>query len=267
MRRARADPMLVVLLLRLAGQVQALERKPPVTLVLVGAMTWLFVFRGTSPSIPTAAHYALLLVSAFLHSDAWHLYHNLYILRNRVRRMSMYSASLLWKGVQLEGALGSAHFLQLLATLLVLAQGITVAAAYVWATATDSNWPLRQCSIGFSGVLFALKVVLNTSSPARSHWMGLALPTKYLAWVELLYLHVAVPQSSFLGHLAGILAGYLYVSCPTWRLNVAPQRYAYRSGASGHRATASTASNDRRRMEAADAAYARRLHAAELRRR
>ena len=50
-------------------------------------------------------------------------------------------------------------------------------------------------------------MVLNTSSPAHTYWMGLALPTKYLAWIELLYLHVAVPQSSFLGHLAGILAG------------------------------------------------------------
>jgi len=36
---------------------------------------------------------------------------------------------------------------------------------------------------------------------------------KYLAWVELLLIHVLVPESSFLGHLCGIAIGTACITC------------------------------------------------------
>ena len=44
--------------------------------------------------------------------------------------------------------------------------------------------------------------------------MGIRFPTQYAAWLELVLISMISPNASFLGHLAGILAGYLYVHGP-----------------------------------------------------
>lgn len=44
--------------------------------------------------------------------------------------------------------------------------------------------------------------------------IGIQIPGKYAAWVELIVIHMLVPNSSFMGHLAGILSGVLY--CKTF---------------------------------------------------
>ncbi|OQS06535.1 hypothetical protein THRCLA_01425 [Thraustotheca clavata] len=242
---------------------QQLERKPPVTLALMGGMAGLFLYRDM-PGMPTARKYALcpaeivrqkslsrLVVSAFLHGDEWHLYNNL--------------ASLLWKGVQLELSLGSQRFLQMVGILLILSHSIDVGASYALSIYMNSNQPIRQCSIGFSAVLFALKIVLNYNSPSHTSIMGIIVPTRYVAWLELVYLHYFVPQSSFVGHLSGILAGYIYMKSPLWNINLfSPSpRYSYRIGSTGYR---QTNTSSRRAMEEADAAYARRLQEEEYRR-
>eukprot|EP00887_Chlorella_sp_A99_P008208 scaffold12.g8208.t1 len=71
---------------------------------------------------------------------------------------------------------------------------------------------MRSCAVGFSGVLFGLKVVLNWDLPGWSEVYGVALPTKHICWAELLLVQVLVPSASFWGHLCGILAGLIYVA-------------------------------------------------------
>jgi hypothetical protein len=41
---------------------------------------------------------------------------------------------------------------------------------------------------------------------------GLAPPPQYVAWVELVIISLVTPNASFLGHLAGILAGLLHIA-------------------------------------------------------
>jgi hypothetical protein len=67
--------------------------------------------------------------------------------------------------------------------------------------------------VGISAVLFALKTVLNLdpNSPRDSIIYGIRLPTRYVAWAELLIIQLLVPNASFAGHLAGIVAGLLWV--------------------------------------------------------
>ncbi|TYZ68934.1 hypothetical protein PybrP1_012196 [[Pythium] brassicae (nom. inval.)] len=145
-----------------------------------------YLFRSYSLCPDEVVHHldvARLLASAFLHVDDWHLYHNM--------------ASFLWKGYHLEHRLGSIRFAAAIGCLLVLAHGLVVVVAFVLVTFFDTPEPFYQCSIGFSAVLFALKV-----------------PTKYAAWLELVAIHYLVPHSSFLGHMCGILAGYIYVLTP-----------------------------------------------------
>lgn len=47
---------------------------------------------------------------------------------------------------------------------------------------------------------------------------GFLVPVKYAAWAELLAINMLVPNSSFLGHLAGIVAGLIYTKTIIGRL-------------------------------------------------
>ncbi|GAB0193518.1 rhomboid-related protein 4 [Grus japonensis] len=73
----------------------------------------------------------------------------------------------------------------------------------------------RNCAVGFSGVLFALKVLNNHYNPGRvSNILGFQIPSKYACWVELVAIHLISPGTSFAGHLAGILVGLMYTMGP-----------------------------------------------------
>ena len=79
--------------------------------------------------------------------------------------------------------------------------------------------------------------------------MGIAVPLKYAAWLELVLISLITPNASFLGHLCGILAGLLYVHGSVFVRNiglfdtfhnifsenprVSNTRYTYSSGVSG----------------------------------
>ncbi|KAF0688325.1 Aste57867_20037 [Aphanomyces stellatus] len=279
--RGRNNGVVLMLFMQLFAQIQQLERKPPVTLALMGGMVGLFFYQG-HPGVPTARRYALcpdivverldwkrLVVSAFLHVDEWHLYNNMYTPSPcHFPTILVSRASFLWKGVNLEFKLGSERFVQLVGFLLVFSHMLTVAAAYALSNILDDDSYMHRCSIGFSAVLFALKIVLNQNSPTYTTFLGLRVPTKYVAWCELVYIHLFVPGSSFLGHLAGILAGYLYMKSPLWTTSnffrasqhPSPRRssYTYASG----RATARPPPS-----HASDEAYARWLQEEEYRRR
>ncbi|KAI9915541.1 hypothetical protein PsorP6_008267 [Peronosclerospora sorghi] len=166
-----------------------------------------------------------LLASGLIHVDDYHLYHNM--------------ISFVWKGYKLEYKLGSMRFLFSICYLLVLCHTLVVlnnskfmyVSCYLPSLAFPTDFalqgPLHQCSVGFSGVLFALKVsnkfdfldmqlvLLNHNSPAWSSVYGFEVPTKYAAWLELVVIHFLVPDSSFMGHMCGILAGYICVYSPS----------------------------------------------------
>lgn len=120
--------------------------------------------------------------------------------------------SLLWKGVQLETQMGSAEFASMVAVLLAMSQGITLLMAkslYVFFNYDKAYF--AEYSVGFSGVLFAMKVVLNAYSEGMTYLHGLVVPTRYAVWAELILIQMFIPGVSFLGHLGGILAGILYL--------------------------------------------------------
>lgn len=119
--------------------------------------------------------------------------------------------SLLWKGIRLETSMGSAEFAAMVSSLLVMSQGLTLLLAKSLLL-FDYDRPFRfEYAVGFSGVLFAMKVVLNSQSEDYTYVHGLVLPARYAAWAELLLIQMFVPNVSFLGHLGGILAGILYL--------------------------------------------------------
>lgn len=95
-----------------------------------------------------------LLVSAFIHGDDMHLYYNM--------------ASFLLKGVSLELTMGSQAYGGLLVFSLVVSQTLLLLCSWLLMTVFDAPEAMYACTVGFSGVLFALKYVLNRRSPGSS---------------------------------------------------------------------------------------------------
>jgi len=142
-----------------------------------------------------------LVVAPLVHADEMHLVYNM--------------GSLLWKGMQLEQRMGTKRFGALLLVFTLLSSALMVVGSVVLAEFLHVYSFYHECAVGFSAVLFALKVVLFHESPNSYHhvsFLPFLVPGKYVAWVELAIIQLLVPRASFFGHLCGILAGLIYVS-------------------------------------------------------
>ena len=125
--------------------------------------------------------------------------------------------SLAWKGLELEKRLGSAKFLVTLIILTLVSSIFYVVLAVAGADLLEDHSLMTQCAIGFSGVLFGMKVLnihYSNQEQQRTSFFGFLVPMKFAVWLELIIIQVMVPNSSFMGHLAGILAGLVFVKGP-----------------------------------------------------
>ena len=183
-----------------------LTRIPPVTLLTIAFQTALFLgaFKSyfdwpldhiclSAQSVLEENQWQRIIVAPLFHTSDLHLYYNM--------------MSLAWKGVNLERRYGSLAFL----AILILMIGLT-GLVYVGLCATiaknlkDLSY-LRQCAVGFSGVLFAMKVLSNDITDGN---FGLfSIPKNLALWAELLIIQILVPNASLIGHLSGIISGML----------------------------------------------------------
>ena len=163
-----------------------------------------------------------LVVPALRHTHDIHLYYNM--------------VSLAWKGLELERRLGAARFLVTLATLTLLSSGLYVVLAAAGAELLEDPRLMSECAIGFSGVLFAMKVLnvhYGNQEQQPTSFFGFVVPMRWAVWLELVVIQVMVPNSSFLGHLAGILAGLVFAKGPVASLlSIQPPPASARPGQS-----------------------------------
>nr|TKW12415.1 hypothetical protein SEVIR_5G034400v2 [Setaria viridis] len=138
-----------------------------------------------------------LFLSSFYHLNEVHLFSNM--------------TTLLWMGGPLETYMGSAEFAFMVAILLGLSEGIAALLSQCLFFLGDDIAYFDHHVVGFSGVLFGMKAVLGTW-PDSFMWIpGMVIPAKYAVWAELFLTRALIPKSSFLGHLGGLLAGYVYI--------------------------------------------------------
>ena len=140
--------------------------------------------------------------SVFTHADDMHLYWNM--------------GSLLVKGVLLEDRLGSEALAVFVAFSIVASSGIQLVLAPFLARAFGYDC---GCAVGFSGVLFAMKVVLNygdhaAGSDATSSVWGVRVASRHAHWLEILVSGYLSPRSSLVGHACGALAGMCWLQLP-----------------------------------------------------
>lgn len=189
------------------------NRIPPVTLsfIAINVAVYLQLLNNLPPlgKACVSAHHVWfngdwkrLILAAFYHLDDFHLYYNM--------------ASFVWKGMSLEGRMGSSRFLYVLAVFTALTNTVLVVLDIALANITEDYSYIHTCAAGFSGVIFALKVLTTYHLPSGvSMVMGLfPVPMRWACWVELIVIQLLVPRASFTGHLAGILVGTMYVKGP-----------------------------------------------------
>jgi len=211
--RQGPSPVVLALIAELALQFNRLPIKPKVTAALLVANIGIYLTDfGRSPSVRRlnclCAEKILanklvdmpvnrLLLSGFLHADDMHLYYNM--------------ISLMWKGSQLEPDIGTETFALLCLFSLVVSHILYLGICHSLLSFADYSDSYYSCAVGFSAVLFALKYVLNAKSDNMTTVNGITLPLKWAAWAELVLVSVVSKNASFVGHLAGILAGMLWV--------------------------------------------------------
>ncbi|KAG8001806.1 Polypeptide N-acetylgalactosaminyltransferase 17 [Nibea albiflora] len=209
MRNRQRGSHLGLLLLGSQLMQVGLDNIPPVTLAVLGLNVYLYLFPAAPlmqacVSVQQAYWYQdwrRLLLSPLHHADDWHLYFNM--------------ASFLWKGIRLERRLGGAWFAYLLSVFSLLIGLVYLLVEAMLTELTQDQSYSMACAVGFSGVLFALKVLNNHYHPGGvTYVMGLPVSNRYASWAELVLIHITSPGTSFVGHLSGILVGLLYTAGP-----------------------------------------------------
>ena len=112
--------------------------------------------------------------------------------------------------------MGSGRFLYVLAVFSVLTNALLVGLDLAFAHVFEDPSYIYTCAAGFSGVLFALKVITTYNQPSgyRRVLGVFPVPVRWAYWAELVAIQLLLPHVSFTGHLAGILVGLLYVKGP-----------------------------------------------------
>jgi len=64
-------------------------------------------------------------------------------------------------------------------------------------------------TLGYSGVVFGWMSISSIVGPSNWNILGLPIPTALAPFVSLILTQLIIPNASFVGHLAGIVIGYL----------------------------------------------------------
>ncbi|XP_015790280.1 rhomboid-related protein 4 [Tetranychus urticae] len=213
-RGGRQPSIATILLLTELFQAATTSGIPPVTLITIGLQILIFL---RIIAVPWLDHYDVcldvthvikhhqwirLIASAFEHADDWHLYYNM--------------ISFLWKGKTLEQRFGPFKFLYMLIIFTLSCNATYIGLYYCLSRLTGDYQYNSVCAIGFSGVIFALKVLTTYYWPvhAYSSVYGIPVAARNAVWVELVFIQLVSPNASFIGHLSGILVGLAYVKGP-----------------------------------------------------
>ncbi|XP_011644975.1 rhomboid-related protein 4-like [Pogonomyrmex barbatus] len=185
-----------------------IDKIPPATLIGVIGQTLLYTGLIQVPwnaedvcisavKIIKYKNWRSFFLSNFEHGSDMHLYYNM--------------ISFILKGFYLEPIYGTMNFILLLIILSTGCSAMYVFLGYILMQLTGDYGYFTTCAIGFSATLFALKVVALCEEHDRMHNInGFIVPSKLAVWLELILIHLLVPNSSFVGHLGGILVGCLY---------------------------------------------------------
>ena len=235
-RDGNMSPMIMMLLMQIYQRWEELPWKPPVTFALVAWNAAAHVYPAVAmpyslDAVCLSSGAVLrcfangdfagvarrLVFSAFTHADDAHLFFNV--------------GSLLVKGVLLERAMGSEAFGAFCVFSILVSSALSVAAGVLCAYADYQP----GCAVGFSAVLFSMKLVLNYGAhapgdPAQTSVWGVRVAARHAHWLEILVSSYFNPRSSLVGHACGAAAGALWVASGGLRALLGARAAAARNG-------------------------------------
>ena len=145
-------------------------------------------------------NYFCILSAAFVHGSLMHI--------------GMNMMSLLQLGTALEARFGTSQFVYFSVWSTILCGCIYLIMEYIlYIVLGSGNW-LNIQAVGYSGVLFSYAVLESYSVDVRdrSVFGFFNVPATVYPWVLLIIMSLIMPNVSFLGHLSGILVGFLAMS-------------------------------------------------------
>jgi len=187
-------------------------RIPIITLILGGLQVILFLGFGPGMLISDefkdvwiSPHFVIhekeyyrLFLGQMEHASDFHLYYNI--------------MSFIWKGYYIERTVGFRRYAAMMIVFITCCGFGTCYINYFIYLVTGKSEYYVGGTLGFSSVIFALKIVLSAYDPlAEVNVGGLGrMAMNVGAWFELVLTSLFNPYASFFGHLVGILVGYEY---------------------------------------------------------
>jgi membrane associated rhomboid family serine protease len=183
----------------------------PVTTIIIGACSaiWLLAQKrglgyadlGVSyDSVVSGGQHWRLLTSSLTHISFLHLMFNM---------SSLWSLGIIETLANL--GLGIRYYLHNTLVLLLLSSLLVLGLYHILIHQFKLDYYKQVTAVGYSCVVFGWMTILAVKRPSsKLNLFGLlSLPISYAPFESLVFTSIIVPQASFLGHLSGILAGYL----------------------------------------------------------
>lgn len=136
-----------------------------------------------------------LVLHTFVHANILHLLFN--------------SIALIHLCSSFEKHVGTVLLLYLVLIFSILIGIIYSVVAKIFSVLSLTSW-MSSCTVGISGVLFSVIVIESLQNETIKQFYGVDIPSKYNHWILLIVCQIIWPRASFLGHLSGIIVGYLY---------------------------------------------------------
>lgn len=126
----------------------------------------------------------------------------------------MFNASALWSlgSIETSPKMGTMYYLRVTGILLALSQLVCLGFYHVLIHVAKREEYARVTSVGYSCVAFGLMAILsvNQKGVASLSVLGLMrVPSSLAPFGSLIVTSLLIPKASFLGHLSGVLVGYV----------------------------------------------------------
>lgn len=172
--------------------------------LLVNVLVWLYLWNFhygyaavgfNYTKVVREGHVWRCVTSSFSHVSALHLVFNM---------VSLVQLA------PLETALGSLEYVKAVFVLLAVSNALVLLFSHLLITYARMERYLSSYALGYSCVVFGLMTVQYQRTGDTFSFFGAALPSTLLPFFYLAATQVLVPQASFVGHLSGILGGFLF---------------------------------------------------------
>lgn len=142
-----------------------------------------------------------MFTSEFTHGNPAHIIFNM--------------SGLLLFGVEVEKTYGTAFYFVIHFALMLIStiMSLSFYAAMTYLVPMEYRGGPQNfyhCGVGYSNILFGIAMIFSFVGEPTQSFLGLCrIDKRYIPWFYMLLIYLTIPDSSFLGHLCGLLAGLM----------------------------------------------------------